>query len=211
VSGWELGGGCTHADDVCVGIMLPNVAVIANRMKFEKGRENEERLVGFNDPLLTSVRPLIPCAFNHQPHVTCHQVNKSISSLLSSDGSFVQSVGAQPLPAGCELAAVKGVVLVGDNADDVSVWVKAASACRGRGQGGDGGAGRIKSHVTVCAAGAYVRRAAGASWRQLRAAFNRDTGDRPVRSARGEVRRARCVLHALLLARAHVQAAMAVP
>ena len=50
----------------------------------------------------------------------------------------VASVGAHPLPSGCELAAVKGVLLVGDNADDVSVWLKAVSACRGRGEGGWG-------------------------------------------------------------------------
>jgi len=54
--------------------------------------------------------------------VTRHQVNKSISSLLSADGSLASSVGLHPLPALFEFGAVGGVLLVGDNADDVSVW-----------------------------------------------------------------------------------------
>ena len=68
--------------------------------------------------------------FNRQPaahklrahQVTCHQVNKSISSLLSADGSLAPSVGLHPLPAVFEFGAVGGVLLVGDNADDVSMW-----------------------------------------------------------------------------------------
>jgi hypothetical protein len=39
---------------VAPGIMLPNVAVVANRMLFDDGPNG--RLTGFKDPLLTSVR-----------------------------------------------------------------------------------------------------------------------------------------------------------
>ena len=49
--------------------MLPNVAVIANRMKFEEGLDG--RLLGFQDPLLTSVRShLLCCSIASQPRTS---------------------------------------------------------------------------------------------------------------------------------------------
>lgn len=80
------------------GIMLPNVTVVANRMHFEDGHDG--RLVGFKDPLLTSV-------------------NKSISTLLSSHSSHDSAADESAVVLRCDLRAVKGVMLVGDNADDV--------------------------------------------------------------------------------------------
>jgi hypothetical protein len=74
------------------GIMLSNVAVVANRMQFEDGHNG--RLIGFEDPLLTSVRrhPFPSSRMRQQQSRYCPQVNKSVSTLLSFNDSFAASL-----------------------------------------------------------------------------------------------------------------------